>query len=259
MTRSSGNGPRTLPSSPLTRRRLLAIGAVLPIARAGDAAVIRDSMPWSEGRATPPDQARRPEREGGSGYTFFNPAEAAFVEAAVARLIPDDDLGPGALQAGVPFFLDRQLAGEYGRGERWYMQGPWSKGEPTQGWQTRMGPAALYRAAVREIDEATIRDAKSAFAKLTASDQEAWLHRMEDGKLELGSVDAKAFFKLLWQNTLEGYWSDPVYGGNLDMAGWKLIGFPGARYDLSAYVEQHGKPFPLPPVGLRGRPAWHQE
>jgi len=243
----------------LTRRRLLAIGAVLPIARAGDTAVIRESMPWSEGRATPPDQARRPERERGSGYTFFNPAEAAFVEAAVARLIPDDDLGPGALQAGVPFFLDHQLAGEYGRGERWYMQGPWSKGEPTQGWQTRMSPAALYRAAVREIDEATTRDAKSAFAKLTVSDQETWLHRMEDGKLELGSVDAKAFFKLLWQNTLEGYWSDPVYGGNLDMAGWKLIGFPGARYDLSAYVEQHGKPFPLPPVGLRGRPAWHQE
>ena len=68
--------------------------------------------------------------------------------------------------------------------------------------------------------------------------------------------DAKAFFALLWQNTLEGFWSDPQYGGNLDMAGWKLIGFPGARYDQSAFVSEHGARYPLPPVALRGRVEW---
>ena len=82
------------------------------------------------------------------------------------------------------------------------------------------------------------------------------MHRLESGDLKLATADTKAFFKLLWQNTLEGFWSDPIYGGNRDMAGWKLIGFPGARYDYTDYVSHHGEPFPLPPVGIKGRVEW---
>ncbi len=70
------------------------------------------------------------------------------------------------------------------------------------------------------------------------------------------TADAKTFFTLLWQNTQEGFWSDPVYGGNRGMAGWKLIGFPGARYDHGPYVAKHGEIYPLPPVGLKGRVEW---
>jgi gluconate 2-dehydrogenase gamma chain len=137
------------------------------------------------------------------------------------------------------------------------MQGPWAEGEPTQGYQTRLTPAGLYRTAIREIDEAVNREARvPGFAKLAAADRDAWLHRMEDGKLELPTADAKTFFQTLLQNTLEGFWADPIYGGNRDMAGWKLIGFPGARYDHSPFVTQHGQPYPLPPVGLKGRPQW---
>lgn len=241
----------------ITRRRLLAVGAVIPIASAGRAADIRGDMPWQEGQAAlapVPSNADAQQAR----YVFLDAAEAAFVEAAVSRLIPQDDLGPGALQAGVPFFIDRQLAGEYGSGARWYMQGPWAKGEPTQGWQTRMTPAGLYRAAIREIDAAVNGEAHAVFAKLAAPDQDAWLHRLEEGKVQLSTVEAKAFFKLLWQNTLEGFWADPMYGGNRDMAGWKLIGFPGAHYDMSAELLQHGKPYPHPPVGLRGSPQWRQ-
>lgn len=244
-------------SHPISRRRLLTAGAVIPIVSASRASDIRGDMPWQEGRSDAP-KAEAGAKQGEAPYVFFNAAEAAFVEAAVARLIPEDELGPGALQAGVPFFIDRQLAGDYGNAARWYMQGPWAKGEPTQGWQTRMTPAGLYRAAVREIDEATGREMHKTFAALAPADQEAWLHRLDQGRLELPTVEAKAFFKLLWQNTLEGFWSDPIYGGNRGMAGWRLIGFPGARYDLSAHVGAHGKPYPLPPVGLRGRPGWRQ-
>jgi len=194
---------------------------------------------------------------GSAASSWFTAAEAAFVSAAVARLIPQDELGPGALEAGVPMFIDRQLAGSYGRAERWYMQGPWDKGLPTQGWQTRLTPAGLYRSAIAAIDAAVKREGKAAtFAQLSSEDQDALLHRLEDGKLDLGTVDGKDFFKLLWQNTLEGFWSDPQYGGNRDMAGWKLIGFPGARYDLSPFVSEHGARYPLPPVGLRGRVEW---
>lgn len=247
------------PHPRLTRRRLLlTAGTVAPLATVASAAVIRGDVPWQEGTSLRPPEAAAPAPTAApASYQFFSPAEAAFVEAAVAQLIPADDLGPGALEAGVPVFIDRQLAGDYGRGARWYMQGPWAAGESTQGYQTRLTPAGLYRAAIREIDAAVNREARVAgFAKLAAADRDGWLHRMEDGKLELPTADAKTFFQTLHQNTLEGFWADPIYGGNRDMAGWKLIGFPGARYDHRDFVAKHGERYPLPPVGLMGRPQW---
>jgi len=239
----------------LSRRRLLTAGAVIgavPVATAAAAALGGREVPDREGRANAPVGV-----ENTSGWSWFTEAEAAFVTAAVGRLIPADDLGPGAVEAGVPVFIDRQLAGPYGRGERWYMQGPWGPGTPTQGWQTRLTPAGMYRAAIRSIDAAVAREGKAAtFARLAATDQDAFLKTLENGDAKLDGVDAKDFFQQLLQNTLEGFWSDPIYGGNRDMVGWKLIGFPGARYDHSDFVARHGEKYPLPPVGLRGRVEW---
>ena len=239
----------------LSRRRLLTAGAAItavPVATAAAAALGGRDVPFKEGQANAPTAV-----DTASGWTWFTDAEAAFVTAAVARLIPADDLGPGAVEAGVPTFIDRQLAGPYGRGERWYMQGPWSTGAPTQGWQTRLTPAGLYRAAIKAIDANVSRDGRAAsFAKLAAADQDAFLQHLEKGEATLDGVDAKAFFAQLLQNTLEGFWSDPIHGGNKDMVGWKLIGFPGARYDNTPYVTQHGQKYPLPPVGLAGRVEW---
>ena len=70
-------------------------------------------------------------------------------------------------------------------------------------------------------------------------------------------MDAKAFFKQLLLNTQEGFFADPMYGGNKDMAAWKMIGFPGARYDYRDFVAKHNQLFPLPPVSIQGRPAWN--
>ena len=241
----------------LRRRHLLRAGVALPLSAAAGAAVIRREMPWQEGTASAPDAALPGKAAKDSGYAFLNAAEVAFLSAAVARLIPADDLGPGALEAGAVVFIDRQLAGEYGRASRWYMQGPWAKGEKTQGYQSRYTPAGMYRAAVREIDRAVADEGRAAsFARLAADDQDRWLKDLEDGKPQLPTLDAKGFFKMLLQNTQEGFWSDPIYGGNRDMVGWKLIGFPGARYDHSAFVGRHGERYPLPPVGLKGRPEW---
>jgi gluconate 2-dehydrogenase gamma chain len=239
-----------MPDRKLSRRGLLAVAASVPLAPA-TAATIRGDMPWREGAAD------APVGPGGRGYVFFTGAEAAFIEAVVARLIPRDELGAGAVEAGVPAFIDRQMAGEFGRGARWYMQGPWGPGEKTQGYQTRLTPAAIYRAAIRAIDAQVSREGKAAtFAKLAAADQDEFLKRLEKGAVQLSGVDAATFFDMLLQNTIEGFWSDPIYGGNRDMVGWKLIGFPGARYDHSPYVSQHGARYPLPPVGLKGRPDW---
>lgn len=239
----------------LTRRRLLTAGVIVPVTGAAAARVIQGDMPWQESEAASPPAATHEPAQ--SGYLFFAAAEGAFVEAAVARLIPKDDLGAGALEAGVPTFIDRQLAGEYGRGQDWYMQGPWGEGEPTQGYQTRLTPASLYRTAIREIDDAVNKEGRAGtFAKLGADDQDRWLKQLEEGKVQLATADAKTFFQMLMQNTLEGFWADPIYGGNKDMVGWKLIGFPGARYDHSPYVTKYNQRYPLPPVGISGRPEW---
>ena len=83
------------------------------------------------------------------------------------------------------------------------------------------------------------------------------LKGLESGDIALdGGVDAKTFFAMLLQNTKEGYFSDPIYGGNKDMAAWKMIGFPGSHYDYKEWVTRHGEPVPFPPVGFKGRPGW---
>jgi gluconate 2-dehydrogenase gamma chain len=213
---------------------------------------LRGAVPWQPGAADSPTEAS------GTGYTFFNPSEQAFVEAAVARLIPSDPVGPGALEAGVPFFLDRQLAGPYGGGAHFYLGGPWQKGSPEQGYQMRFTPAQLYRAAIAAIDRAVASSYNGAsFAKRGAADQDQVLKSLEEGALSLdGGVDAKGFFAAFLQNVKEGYFADPIYGGNRDMAAWKMIGFPGAHYNYKEWVARHGEPIPFAPVGLRGRPGW---
>ena len=248
------------------RRRLLLGGALAGVAgtAAADAArhdgalgapgqAFSGTMPWRGGAADYP-----PFPQGGSGYVFFTPAEAAFIEAASDRIIPKDELGPSAVEAGVPVFLDRQLAEGYGRGEHYYLGGPWPKGAPEQGYQSRFTPAQYYRAAIAAVDGYVGGQASGkAFKDLAPADQDKVLKALESGDAKLnGGVEAKEFFALFLQNVKEGYFSDPLYGGNRDMGGWKMIGFPGAHYDYKEWVSRHGERAPYPPVSIAGRPGW---
>lgn len=186
--------------------------------------------------------------------SYFTALEFAFTEAAVGRLIPADELGPGAKEAGVAFFIDQQIAGSFGRAETWYMLGPWKKGTSQQGYQLKLTPAQLYRVSIQGIDDYCHRTFnKKTFAELGAGDQDKILHSLEKGEIDLADTPAKEFFAMLWQNTNEGFFADPIYGGNRDFAGWKLIGFPGPRYNYVNEIEQYGKPYTLPTVGLMGR------
>jgi gluconate 2-dehydrogenase gamma chain len=240
-----------------SRRKFLSTGAAIGSVAVGSAVTgiqaksISGEVPWSPGQSDAP-QPITPEAP-----HFFEPQERAFIDAAVERLIPADNLGPGAREAGVTTFIDAQLAGPYGRAETWYMQGPWSEGTDQQGYQSRLTPAQTYRAAIKSVDdECRRRYEGKSFAELPAERQDELLSGLEKNEVALQGVNAKGFFELLLQNTLEGFWSDPIYGGNRDMAGWKLIGFPGARYDYRPYVDKHGMQLNLPPVGLKGRPGW---
>ncbi len=246
---------RTTSNERLSRRVFLTRGAALGAATAAagplgsaEGRTIHGEVPWAPGQADPPVPVQP------GSYVYFTPEEAAFIESAVARLIPADELGPGARELGCPLFLDRQLAGAYGRAERWYMGGPWAQGSKTQGYQSRMTPAQMYRAALKAIDAYCRSNFdKKTFAQLGPDDQDKVLSGLEDGKIKLDEVDATAFFKQFLLNTREGFFADPLYGGNKDMAAWKMIGFPGTRYDYRDYVSKHGERFPLPPVSLRGR------
>jgi gluconate 2-dehydrogenase gamma chain len=234
------------------RRQLLTAGGATLVAVPAEARTFHGEMPWTPGTANVP-RAIEP-----GPYTFLTPEEASFIEAAVSRLIPADDLGPGAKEVGVPTFIDRQLDGPYGRAQRWYMLGPWRPGTEQQGYQSRLTPAQMYRFAIKAI-EAHVREKYEGkqFAQLSTDDQDKLLSAMEKDEIKLHAASAKAFFHLLLQNTIEGFFADPIYGGNRDMAAWKMIGFPGARYDYRDYVSKHGQHYPLPPVSLQGRPDWH--
>jgi gluconate 2-dehydrogenase gamma chain len=158
----------------------------------------------------------------------------------------------------VPTFIDRQLAGGYGKGQHFFLGGPWPEGTDTQGYQSRFTPAQFYRHAIAEIETFVAgANGGKAFKDLSTDDQDKLLTQMEAGTMKLsGAVKASAFFTMFWQNVKEGYFADPIYGGNKNGSAWAMIGFPGAHYDYSEWVTQYNKRVPVKPVGLRGRADW---
>jgi gluconate 2-dehydrogenase gamma chain len=180
-------------------------------------------------------------------YLFFNAEEAAFIEAACERLIPGDEVGPGALDAGVPNYLDKQLGGAWGSGERLYRSGPWQQGTPSQGYQLPFTPAELFRTALHAI-QPEFKD--RTFKDLSPEQQDAYLRSLEAGGKDLGGVPSAVFFGILLEMTVEGYFSDPVYGGNKDMAAWKMIGFPGAYASYYDLIDKHGVKLEREPMSL---------
>lgn len=248
----------------IDRRRLLALGAALGTTAAtgavashdgmlgGESETLTNSLPWRDGLTDAPEAAS------GGGWRFLNAGEIAFLKAAVDRLIPPDPTGPSASEAGVVTFLDRQLAGPYGNGAHFYLEGPWGKGSESQGYQSRFTPAQFYRHAIAAIETAVGHaEGGKTFKDLPLDRQDAYLKKMESGDLKLdGSITSKVFFTMFLQNVLEGYFSDPIYGGNKGGSAWAMIGFPGAHYDYSEWVTAYNKPVPVQPVGLRGRLDW---
>lgn len=207
------------------------------------------AAPPAPAAVTPPGAPHAPV------YTpvYFNAAEWAFLQAAVARLIPSDDAGPGAIEAGVPEFIDRQMEGAFGHAATWYMQGPFVESSPLFGYQKKMPPREVYRAGIAATDAYCRRQfSGKAFAQLDAAQQDDVLKGLEGGTVALDGVGATDFFGFLLQNTKEGYFSDPIHGGNKNAAAWKMIGFPGARADYADWVDRPGVKYNLPPVSIAG-------
>lgn len=183
---------------------------------------------------------------------FFNDVEARFVEAAVERLIPAEPDWPGAGWAGVLNFIDRQLAGAYGVGARMYLKGPWvPEAPPQQGYQLRYTPAELYRIGIAEARAyVSARYGGREFWDLAPAVMDEALAALESGAARLPSVPSPVFFETLLANTVEGFFADPAYGGNREMIGWRMVGFPGAYAQYVDLVELYDLPYTRPPISI---------
>jgi gluconate 2-dehydrogenase gamma chain len=232
------------------RRAFLKASALLPVLGVSSASG-RQKPPTDDLAASAP-QAATPAAD---DYrpAFFTPAEWVFVRAACARLIPNDANGPGALELGVPQYIDRQMATPYGDAAAWYMQGPFFEGAPEFGYQSQLTPRQQYRLGIRAIDAWCAATLHKRFAELEPARQDDVLRKVEAGEVKSDELPLKTFFSgFLLKNVMEGYFGDPIYGGNRDMAAWKMIGHPGARADFMEWVDRPAA-YPYGPVDMRGR------
>jgi gluconate 2-dehydrogenase gamma chain len=239
----------------LNRRNLLASSAIAlllaPLAARG--AIIRGGLPWKPGSADPPTAVTP------GGWHYFTPQEASTVEAFVDRLIPPDPQTPGGKDCGCAVYIDRQLAGPYGRNESYYMMGPFQQGTKQQGPQSPLTIAQQYRKALSALDVACrSKYGGKVFADLTDDQKDEFIKGLEDGSVKLDGFDGQSFFTLILTDTRNGFLADPIYGGNRNLAGWKMIGFPGTHYDYRDWIDRHNQRVSLPTVGINNHPNWSQ-
>lgn len=182
-------------------------------------------------------------------WSYLDGNEARFLASMADVLIPEDDF-PSASQAGVVDFIDLQLAGPYGQGAGLYLEGPFGDGTPEQGWQADHTPASLIRTGIARLERDDTR-----LVDLDADEREEFVTRLSEGKdFDLGDVPAKTLFDEIWALVKEGYFADPIYGGNKGYAGWEMVGFPGAHAYYPDHVDKNA-PFPAPPRGIAHVPG----
>ncbi|HEY7663299.1 MAG TPA: gluconate 2-dehydrogenase subunit 3 family protein [Xanthobacteraceae bacterium] len=181
----------------------------------------------------------------------LTPTEHAFVAAAADTIIPADELSPSGSECGVATFIDRQLAGAYGSGARLYRDGPFPKAKPELGYQLALTPREFFRAGIAAANDWTRKTYGRDFDRLSEHEREAALKAMEQGKAEFPGFTSTMFFNALLQITMEGFFADPIYGGNRGMASWKMVGYPGLpatyREDVRKYF---GKKYDKPPRSI---------
>jgi gluconate 2-dehydrogenase gamma chain len=240
----------------LNRRQLLGSTAValLLTSQSLHAAVIKGGLPWKAGSADPPTMVTP------GGWHYFTANEAAAVEAFVDRLIPPDPQTPGGKDIGCAVFIDRQLAGPYGRNENYYMMGPFQQGTKQQGPQSPLTAAQQYRKALAALDGACRgKYGGKGFAEISDDQKDEVVGGLESGSFKLDGFDGQSFFTLILTDTRNGFLADPIYGGNKDMAAWKMIGFPGTHYDYRDWIDRHNQRVTLPTISIASHPSWSQQ
>ena len=135
----------------------------------------------------------------------------AVVDAITARLVPTDEIGPGAREAQVVRYIELALASDYREHMPKYVEG------------------------LAAIEAYTKAKHGSGFVSLSEEQQDTVLREVETGK---ASPSLAGFFELVLAHTLEGMFGDPYWGGNYGYVGWNLIQYPGPRFVWSEVDQQ---------------------
>lgn len=297
----------------VTRRMLLGSGGLLAGGLLAQACSSPQAPVPVEGDVTVPLRPPTPPEELPGAYAFFTDEEARAVEAVVARIVPGSDEDPGAVQAGVPRYIDSKLARFESFAEPTYLQQPFAAGvEPGEepppgtvgipradlyryGYQSGNTPHDVYRAGLPALDRYSQTRFGTLFAELSEDRQDAVLmvleasqqqqedegssggaggvdegqqggggsrngppaQDVEQARQVFGDVDPGEFFTTVRVDTIEGMFSDPVYGGNRDLVGWRLVGYPGAQRSYSPEEMLHGTTKQR--QGLAGLPAMNPD
>ena len=181
-----------------------------------------------------------------AGYESLSPDEAGFLEAVVNVMCPADHLTPSGVDCGLAVFIDRQLAGGYGKGERLYMRGPWRQGKPQLGYQLPLTPEQFFKIGIAAADNAAKKKFGKGFAALPADVADGFLHDIAADKVTDARVPLASWFnELVYPLFTEACFADPIYGGNVGKVFWKMIGYPGLPATHTRdMTEFRGKPYP---------------
>jgi hypothetical protein len=137
-------------------------------------------------------------------------------------------------------------------GAAWYMQGPFFEAKPEFGYQSQLTPKQQFRLGIEAIDARCQERLKKPFAELTPAQQDDVLKQIETGFLTSQDIPLRTFFSsFLLKYVMEGFFGDPMYGGNKNMAAWKMIAYPGVRADYLEWVGD-AKPYPYRPERADG-------
>jgi gluconate 2-dehydrogenase gamma chain len=147
--------------------------------------------------------------------------------------------------------MDRQLAGAWGTGSRLYRSGPFLQGKPEHGYQLPLTPREYFAAGIKAANAWTRKTYGRDFDRLTPAERDVALKTMEAGKAEFADFIAKPFFEALYQSAMEGFFSDPIYGGNRGKVSWRMVGYPGlpATYAHKA-LDYRGKRVVIAPRSI---------
>lgn len=252
--RFSRRGFLTASSVSLATTGLATIGTAALHTAAAAPPAQADATPMASG--TPVAGAMTETADTSSPIQFFNPHEAATIDAIASRILPGDESDPGAHEAGVVFYIDRSLGGaNLGYTLKTYTQGPFPviSEEPVEvtassnrnqydfidlgtdqasryGYQSVLSPQEVYRRGLEFLDAYAQGKHEKNFVDLTTDEQDAILGEMADDKATgFDGPSGHAFFVQLRNDTIQGMFSDPMYGGNQGLVGWELIGYPGAQ------------------------------
>jgi gluconate 2-dehydrogenase gamma chain len=220
-------------NNPIARRNFL-VGAGTAVAAGLAATAPAQAQQPAAAAAAAPATASEP-----ATYLTLTEAEAAFFAAAVDTMIPADELTPSATDCGIVTFIDRQLASAWGGGAKMYRNGPFRKAKPEYGYQLPLTPRQFFAAGIVATNAWTHKVYGKDFDRLTATEREDALKALEQGKAALDDFEGKPFFEALLQITMEGFFADPIYGGNRNKVSWKMIGFPGLPAVYSNLIEEY--------------------